>query len=312
MKRQTVKSLAGFLAGTLLVAGLVGCGTAGTDTTDTAATAETTETTEVQAEPAAEETTEAAADTTADAATETVTYEFDTYDGEHVVIDGSNLTLQEKCDDPNTCDKVPADAEDVAPGRDYAYKADADNFYVLDFVNNMVTVAPKAAAVKETADTAQTDPADQAVVDVATPGTLEGEDYTVTYDPTLFYAYTYQDDPETGYVNYQGDCAGTCIIIFEKSSAADVDAALAEIENTEALKNISDYDFNGYAGKTACNDAPAGTGADNPIIDNVYTVFEANGSVYVITQSVTRDPDDDRAMEMADRFLDVINTFTLK
>ncbi len=71
------------------------------------------------------------------------TYEFDTYDGDTVVIDESNIESQEANDNASEWDGLPADAEIIAPGRDYNYYADADHYYILDTYNGLVTVASK-------------------------------------------------------------------------------------------------------------------------------------------------------------------------
>ncbi len=74
-------------------------------------------------------------------ATEYVTYEFETYDGNKVVIDSTNIVSQEKDENPLESSIVPADAEVIAPGRDYVYLSDSTYYYVEDATNNLVTVA---------------------------------------------------------------------------------------------------------------------------------------------------------------------------
>lgn len=69
------------------------------------------------------------------------TYEFETYDGESVTIDVSNIVSQMACDEPLEWDELPADAEQMAPGRDFILFADENNYYVEDATNGLVTVA---------------------------------------------------------------------------------------------------------------------------------------------------------------------------
>ena len=78
-----------------------------------------------------------------DAAAEYETYEFETYDGDKVVIDASNIVSQETVEEALEWSDLPADAEQMAPGRDFILFADADNYYVEDAVLNLVTVAAK-------------------------------------------------------------------------------------------------------------------------------------------------------------------------
>lgn len=71
------------------------------------------------------------------------TYEFDTYDGEKVVIDDSNIVSQESVDDPMEWAELPEDAEELAPGRSVVLFGNADNYYVEDATNGLVTTATK-------------------------------------------------------------------------------------------------------------------------------------------------------------------------
>ena len=72
-----------------------------------------------------------------------VTYEFETYDGDEVVIDESNIILQEKTSTPEESSDISSEAEIVAPGRDYVYMADDSFYYIADYENNLLTIATK-------------------------------------------------------------------------------------------------------------------------------------------------------------------------
>lgn len=102
----------------------------------------------------AAESTEAAKEEAAESAqTEYETYEFETFDGRNIVIDETNIVSQETVENVLETTKVPADAEVIAPGRDYVYLEDADFFYVEDAAKNLLTIANKdAQADEETAD----------------------------------------------------------------------------------------------------------------------------------------------------------------
>ncbi len=71
------------------------------------------------------------------------TYEFDTYDGAKVVIDDSNIVSQESVDEPLEWAELPEDAEELAPGRSVVLFGNADNYYVEDATNGLVTTATR-------------------------------------------------------------------------------------------------------------------------------------------------------------------------
>lgn len=120
------KKLVAMLGLTMMVALVTACGS---NTEQTGNVTETTESTEVV---------EAVAENA-----DLMTYEFETFDGMTVVIHKDTIISQEACDNPFEWDGLPADAEPAAPGRDYVLYEDAENYYVEDGVNNLVTVAFK-------------------------------------------------------------------------------------------------------------------------------------------------------------------------
>ncbi len=70
-------------------------------------------------------------------------YEIETFDGEVIVIDDSNIISQQAVEDVLETTLVPSEAEVIAPGRDYVYLADDNNYYVEDAVDNLLTIATK-------------------------------------------------------------------------------------------------------------------------------------------------------------------------
>lgn len=72
------------------------------------------------------------------------TYEVETFDGTTVKIDDTNIISQEKVEDVLETTLVPSDAEVIAPGRDFVYLADANNYYVEDVVDQLLTIAKKS------------------------------------------------------------------------------------------------------------------------------------------------------------------------
>lgn len=70
---------------------------------------------------------------------EIVTYEFETYDGKHVVIDETNIESQGSLDGGDIGDV--SFYEQIAPGKDVAYMWDGTYYYVEDYSRNLMTIA---------------------------------------------------------------------------------------------------------------------------------------------------------------------------
>jgi len=158
-------------------------------------------------------------------ASEYVTYEFETYDGDTVVIDASNIVSQEKDENPLESAVVPAEAEVIAPGRDYVYLADDAYYYVEDAVNNLVTVANKG---------------------VATSSAAEGEVYT-TDDYSFSYTNgTFEVNEARGgmvrasYCKEGVQAIGSNEIIITKEEGATVDDIVTAVVGDDSMDNVSD------------------------------------------------------------------------
>lgn len=70
---------------------------------------------------------------------EVVVYEFDTYDGVHIIIDASNVYQQTSLDEIGDYGDVLL--TDVAPGRDIAYMFDGECYYIEDYSKNLLTIS---------------------------------------------------------------------------------------------------------------------------------------------------------------------------
>lgn len=88
--------------------------------------------------------------TTAEVTTETTvsdseyqTYEFETFDGNTVLINESNIVSQEACKNALEWKELPTDAEQIAPGRDFVLFEYNDNYFVEDAANELITIATK-------------------------------------------------------------------------------------------------------------------------------------------------------------------------
>jgi len=170
----------------------------------------------------------AAGDTTVTVSvSEYETYEFDTYDGEHVVIDGINIVSQDADENPLESTKVPADAEVIAPGRDYVYLADNDYYYVEDAVNNLVTVATKGMS-------------DMGMTDVIEDEVFENDDYSFAYTPGTFEVNEARGSVMVTYCNPEVQSAGSNEIIITKEEGCTVDDIITAIVGDDSMDNVSD------------------------------------------------------------------------
>lgn len=70
---------------------------------------------------------------------EVVVYEFDTYDGIHVVIDASNVYQQTNLDEIGDYGDV--QLENIAPGKDIVYMYDGECYYIEDYTRNLLTIS---------------------------------------------------------------------------------------------------------------------------------------------------------------------------
>ena len=117
----------------LTAVSLMGCNVTTTKTyTETDADGNTTTTTT---------TTTNGETTTETSEAEFITYEFETFDGYTVMINEGTILSQEACEEPLEWEGLPADAEQIAPGRECILLQDAENYYVEDATNKLVTVA---------------------------------------------------------------------------------------------------------------------------------------------------------------------------
>jgi len=156
----------------------------------------------------------------ADSTSDYVTYEFETYDGESVVIDSTNIVSQESDDNPLESAKVPADAEVIAPGRDYVYLSDASYYYVEDAVNGLVTVANKSMDVASEEDGNN----------ASTNGVYSTDDYSISYIEGAFEVNEVRGFVRMSYCSPDVEFAGSNEIIITKDenvTAEEIAQAIA-------------------------------------------------------------------------------------
>ncbi|GEM_PF-5271259 len=289
-----VKTVLTVAMATMMAAMCVGCGSKDTQVTAEITVEDVAEEATVAEEAAPEE----VAETTE--ATELVTYDFETYDGDHVVIDASNITVQEKTDDPEGSSYITAEAANnvIAPGRDYVYMADDNNYYVADYANGLITVATKGDESSAATD--------------ENPGAFDTDKFSVSYDTDKFYGYVADEEAGTVILNYTGECAGTTLMQISPSDCASAEEALAEVAKTTGfeLADTNSVEVNGCDVTYTWHVIPNGT--DGVIVDDFYKVYVKGDNVVLIDIMTTRDSDDSRAEEISYLFDDISNTIELK
>jgi len=230
---------------------------------------------------------------------ELVTYEFETYDNESVLLDEASITVQEASENPEESEYISdaAAGNVIAPGRDYVYLADDDNYYVADNSRKLITVADKSKAkVTKIAE--------------ENPGAFETDDYSVSYDTEKWYGT--MGDNSVAVINCLEAVAGSSYIEIYKSDFATATDTIANIAETEGqdLTEPSQFEMNGYTTYSTWNNIPLD--AEGPVIDDFYLVFENDGKVIVARESITRDSDSGRAEELSYLFDDVVATIKIK
>lgn len=137
-------------------------------------------------------------------------YEFETYDGQKIVIDDSNIISQTLEENVLESTSVPEGAVVIAPGRDYVYLEDENYYYVEDAANGLLTVASKDCLV---------------AVEV-----VDGEmdDYTcdafsISYSRESFYAFEDADNAAftLSYAKEGVELAGSNVVTFQVISGVD-------------------------------------------------------------------------------------------
>lgn len=244
----------------------------------------------------------AAVESTAVADNELVTYEFETFDNVKVVLDASNIIVQEPSDDPENSDLISAEAAGniIAPGRDFVYLEDASNYYVADISRNLVTVATKGDAQGA---------ADDAALD-ENPGAFETDSWSISYDTEKWYGF--MDENGTTIINNLNAVAGSSYIEISEADVATASDAVAMLEETKG-KKLTAPEKAEMAGNECyvAYDAEGNTGEGVYIFD-FYIIYEHNGKVIIVDESITHDDDASRAEALSYEFDDVVNTMVLK
>lgn len=236
-------------------------------------------------------------------AKELITYEFETYDNVKVIIDENSIITQESSDNPEQSELISTEAAGniIAPGRDYVYLEDDNNYYVADLYRNLITVADKSKAMVNVGT-------DEELAE--NPGFFETDSWSITYDTDKWYGYV--NDEGNTVINYLGECAGTSLIEIAEVDVANADEAVAMLEEKKG-KELTVIDGVEDGAKYTCMAYAADEVYESGLyIADFYTIYEHNGKVIIVDEAVTHDDDDARAEALADVFLEVKEALVLK
>lgn len=294
MKKRITKIMTTVAVATMVMGVCAGCGN-DTKIEDTAAT-------ETVQEVTADESTDAAN-------AELVTYEFETYNFESVVLDENSIITQEPSDDPQNSELISEAAINnvIAPGRDFVYLADDAYYYVADISRNLITVADKSKAQVTVNEEAAAD-ADTEELD--NPGAFDTDSWSISYDTEKWYGYMLDDGSVI--INNLNAVAGTSLIEITEADLATVDEAVTMLEEKTGKKLTAPEKLEKDG--TECYvtyDAEEYTGEGVYIFD-FFLIYEHNGKVIIVDESITHDDDNERAEALSYEFDDVINTLVLK
>lgn len=215
-----------------------------------------------------------------DEATGTMTYEFETFDGQIVVIDGSNIFFQKECENPLEWDQLPAEAEQLAPGRDFILFADDSKYYVEDAVNNIVTVANKEA--------------------VKMPEKFSNGKISFDYYEESFYVREEDGSVIASYINENVEVAGSNVVEIKEIENTDIDTVAKEYQGKYNIadENVSDSDnFGIYNNKTKILTTSA-TVSEESVAKTRETVFVIENGDNVVVIDVFRHIGSDEYVEM--------------
>lgn len=228
-----------------------------------------------------------------DALAEYKTYVTELFDGSTLEINEQNILSQEPEENVLETTKVPADAEVIAPGRDYVYLADDLYYYVEDEANGLLTIATKGEN------------------NTSTILTYEGDGFSFDYDDASFFLYedTENNSVTVSYDKEGVDIAGSNVITFTKcdnvtcqdlikEKVKDCDGNEADIEEITLNENASGYTYfnRGESDESELK------------VTQAYYVIQCDDSVVLIDVFRTMGPDEATEMAIDDCFEYVFQT----
>ena len=229
-----------------------------------------------------------------------LTYEFETFDGEAVVINENNIVSQEDCEDPFEWEGLPEDAEQIAPGRDCVLFADSTNYYIEDATNKLVITA-----FKELGDLIED-------TDIAV---FDNDVYSFEFDSNYFEVYEDEECVTASFYNEEVQTAGSNVIIFKEVENADAMEIAKVFANQYGVdeSSIQESSF-GKDGATAYLFSVSST--DESESGNKMKAMACavvNGDNVVAIEVLSHvEPDEGMEMFIDDKIAEVLDTFTLE
>lgn len=228
---------------------------------------------------------------------EIMTYEFETFDGETVVIDENNIFSQEANDNPLEWDAIPEGAEQIAPGRDCIIFEDEYRYFVEDVTNNLVTIASKDP-VEVSADDGE---------ETFSNGTISFD-----YYPSIFAVMDDGNSVIASFIDENVEAAGSNVVEITVIPNADADAIIDEYINQYGIadENISDIDsFNGkeVTGKILTTGIAEAEGSELKTSDTAF-IMQDGDNVVSIEVFRTIGPDEGTEMYIDDEIAIIFET----
>lgn len=142
------------------------------------------------------------------------------------------------------------------------------------------------------------------------PGEFTTELWSISYDPEKWHGY---EDEGSVIINNLDAVAGSSYIEITELDAKTVEDAVAKLQDTKGKKLTAPE--KAEVSGTECYvvyDEPTDSDEEGVTIFDYYLIFEKDGNIIVINESITQDPDEARAEALSYEFDDVIKTFALK
>lgn len=142
------------------------------------------------------------------------------------------------------------------------------------------------------------------------PGFFDNDLWSISYNPDEWYGYV--DDNGSVIINYLGEAAGSSYMEIKEYDGITASEVIEILEGIKG-KKLTVIDNMGMSGEYTCM-----AYADDEVytsglyLADFYTIYEHNGKVIVIDEVTTHDDDDSRAEALAEKFVEVKNTLSLK
>ena len=243
-------------------------------------------------------------------ATELVTYEFETFDNLKIVLDESNIIAQEPSDDPENSELVSAEAAGniIAPGRDFVYLEDENNYYVADYSRNLITVADKSKVKVEVVEGVGD------LIEETDFAIFDNNVFTFNYDPKYFVVMEDEQYVTVSFYNEDTQTAGSNTISFTVKENADAMEVAKEYAKQYGADEESVQETNfGATGATGYSFSVAPTDdSESGSKTRAMVCALANGDNVIVIDIFSHvEPDEGMDMFINDKISEVLDTFAI-